>query len=866
MKILRFGFCRLTLIMLALSCLPLSNAFAANDFSLEAISATKWAEQNSQFKPYVGIMDGKNEAICGRANNMCNLDSNKCIRCNVRIFQYNMGGLWNDKVGDHYLHFCIGKNDSIGAFADKNSKKNSDYRVSYRDCTEALGRANFDQWNGLGEDGVTSEAMVLAFGAAAGTILPGVGTVAGMVAGEVARAGTSLLTAWAVSDTEWLVQTEEICGTGSDGKKYCLEGLGGEITVVYGKADTITNKCEILPVKLHNMRKCFFCPLFTVIYDASGMITAISFTKLAAAFATLIALGLAIWIAFQTLTHVSSLTKQDAPKFLAGLIKQSYKFLIAFLLLQNGTEVFNHIIEPVLEAGIDFGSEFSTSYQASESTLEDINKEIGLRSDMLRRESLRYYSKDLYEKLDRYVGDLQREISFMQAVGTSLICVGNRGMFDTDVATKFSNGFKMFIQGVVIAAFAFLLSIAFAFYMIDAVVQLGIVGALTPFLVASWPFKATSQYTSSGFKMLLNSAFIFVFIGLAVSVNLNLISASLSMTGNEEYAKTKSDCAQYMDIKQRCDDNQNEYATRNSGKCSEAKSFLASNKAKCEEAANTRFGGLNDLAQAINAQDEKAINQLTDISGMGFLILIFCCIFGFKFMGQVSSLAGQFSSGGIKPTAPSIATMGASAALSGAKKITKPVREAVGRKAEDAEMAIVGAVAHPIRTAKSIGSGVKSVYNKFRGGSGGGGSGGGGDSDNSDADNIGGGSGGDNGGSGGETKATAKSSAKKKGAVVGQNGSGSKKKGATVGQSGFGGGDSGGSGGNGSTGNNGGGSGGNTEDANPQTETSDTPEVGIKKNNTKKATSKNQRKYKKSKRRESSQSRKRNRVKARKHK
>ena len=69
---------------------------------------------------------------------------------------------------------------------------------------------------------------------------------------------------------------------------------------------------------------------------------------------------------------------------------------------------------------------------------------------------------------------------------------------------------------MVIAAFAFLLSIAFAFYMIDAVVQLGIVGALTPFLVASWPFKATSQYTSSGFKMLLNSAFIFVFIGLAV--------------------------------------------------------------------------------------------------------------------------------------------------------------------------------------------------------------------------------------------------------------------------------------------------------------------------------------------------------------
>ncbi|MBQ7285052.1 MAG: hypothetical protein IJW72_02220, partial [Alphaproteobacteria bacterium] len=340
----------------------------------------------------------------------------------------------------------------------------------------------------------------------------------------------------------------------------------------------------------------------------------------------------------------------------------------------------------------------------------------------------------------------------------------------------------------------------------------------------SWPFKVTSQYAGTGFKMLLNSAFIFMFIGLTVEVNMQLINSALANNVSEKQ------------------------------------------ETKASISGDVSFGALHDIAVAINEQDSTKLVELTDISTMGFLILIFCCIFGFKFMGQVSSLAGQFSSGGIKPTAPSIATMGASAALSGAKKITKPVREAVGRKAEDAEMAIVGAVAHPIRTAKSIGRGVKSVYNKFRGGSGGEGSGGGGDSDDSDADNIGGGSGGDNGGSGGETKATAKSSAKKKGAVVGQNGSGSKKKGATVGQGGFGGGGSGGSGGNGSTGNNGGGSGGDTEDTNPQTETSDTPEVGIKKNNTKKATSKNQRKYKKSKRRESSQSRKRNRVKARKRK
>ncbi|MBE6459126.1 MAG: type IV secretion system protein [Alphaproteobacteria bacterium] len=768
-------------IVLVFTC-NIAHAQNAEKQKIQSQTITEFANtKGGSLKTYVNRLDldkntdeeGKSKVIpCG--DYTCDKETQKCIKCTEHSYTSDPDGPGMPSGGD--THKCIGKNENASDYNEKFSEWWSPYS-SETTCKEV----EF----GIGDS-----------------------SYAGFVT----------------------IKDGSNCNLQDDsGSKYCLLMKDNEIVLEYADANKSMKGCEVLPVKLYNMRKCFFCPLFSVIFAASEKMPHIAFTKLAAGFATLIALGLAIWIAFQTLTHVSSLTKQDAPKFLAGLIKQSYKFLIAFLLLQYSSQIFQYVVNPVLKSGIDFGGQFLEHNAASGETSEDIQKEINKRAESVPAygyyiESRKDNNKDLYIKLDGYVSSIQREISFMQAVGSSLICTGNRTLFHKTDKETFASGFKMILQGLVFAIFGFLLSLAFAFYMIDAVVQLGIVGALMPFLIASWPFKVTSQYAGTGFKMLLNSAFIFVFIGLTVEVNMQLINSALANNVSEKQ------------------------------------------ETKASISGDISFGALHDIAVAINEQDSTKLVELTDISTMGFLILIFCCIFGFKFMGQVSSLAGQFSSGGIKPTAPSIATMGASAALSGAKKITKPVREAVGRKAEDAEMAIVGAVAHPIRTAKSIGRGVKSVYNKFRGGSGGGGSGGGGDSDDSDADNIGGGSGGDNGGSGGETKATAKSSAKKKGAVVGQNGSGSKKKGATVGQGGFGGGGSGGSGGNGSTGNNGGGSGGDTEDTNPQIETSDTPEVGIKKNNTKKATSKNQRKYKKSKRRESSQSRKRNRVKARKRK
>lgn len=615
-----------------------SSESLAEDKKVIAKSSVEFAEQaGGELGQWANVMKGL-EFPCG--NVTCSTATEKCIKCTE--YEYALGiASWSlQKETDR--HQCIGKNEK----ASSRNKSYSEWR-----------------WRGLRSNFYDIEIKCVDVDQDANNF------------DSHRYAGVS---SWFHRDGE---HYHEVCKQDANGKKYCLKFSGETYDIVYGDANKSMKGCEVLPVKLFNMRKCFFCPLFSVVFSAAEKMTYISFKKLAAAFATLIALGLAIWIAVQTLTHVSSLTKQDAPKFLAGLIKQSYKFLIAFLLLQNSSQIFYYAVRPVLQAGIKFGGQFLEYNYASQDTEKEIQKEIDARAS--RVDAYGYYisddnQKQLYKELDRYVSDIQREISFMQAVGSSLICTGNRTMFHKTEVEKFSDGFKMILQGLVFAGFGFLLSIAFAFYMIDAVVQLGIVGALMPFLIASWPFKITSQYAGTGFKMLLNSAFIFVFIGLTVEINMQLINAALN---NNVGGKLEIQASSADDVK---------------------------------------MGSLQKIAVAINEQDSKELTELTDISTMGFLILIFCCIFGFKFMGQTSSLAGQFSSGGIKPTAPSIATMGASAALSGAKKLTKPTREAIDRKAEDLEMAVVGGIAHPIRTAKSIGRGVRNFFGGKFGGKGGG--------------------------------------------------------------------------------------------------------------------------------------------------
>lgn len=366
--------------------------------------------------------------------------------------------------------------------------------------------------------------------------------------------------------------------------------------------------CIPLPAKLNEGKSCIFCPLFLKIFNAANTMATQSYGILAISLANVMLIGFAIWIAFSVLGKVSSFTKMDAPKYITELLTQVFKVLLAYLLLRDANAIYTYALGPLLKAGMEFGM---TLLSGSNRYL-DACKSLGIEEMPLDGLLPSY----LYVQLECFIQAVQAELAVSQAVGSSLMCVArNAGKVD-DILSVPIPDFSMLLEGLIIWVFAWLLALAFAFYLVDATVRLGIVGALMPFLIACWPFKVTSKYTTQGFTMFMNTFFTYAFMGLVVSINIQLINAS--MTGVP--------------------------------------------------------GGMNTVMVALNGNNVKELQDILDIGFSGFLILIACCIFGFKLCMQVAELAGSMAGpGGGSPIAPKIGTLGYQAAsnlaLGTAKKV-----------------------------------------------------------------------------------------------------------------------------------------------------------------------------------------------------
>lgn len=417
-------------------------------------------------------------------------------------------------------------------------------------------------------------------------------------------------------------------------KKYCVQVIDKKIEV--HAANEKNHGCEVVPVRWYNNRKCTFCSLLGVVYKAGDNITSISHRQFALSFAMLIIVGLAIWTAMKTLNFVSSMTKQDAAKFITELLKQSYKFAIAYFALIYYHDIFKFIITPLLQAGLAFGTDFVSVVSLDErfhvkgmAALKELGD--ALPSDYHRNLKNNFYNFEIYANLENFAYNVNLQYALLQTIGGSLMCLGKQYVLWRLGGEGWSLGlgFGCIVYGMAFSIFGFLLCLAFVFYIFDAIVQIGIVGALLPFLVASWPFKITSKYTSAGFKMLLNSIFTFMMMGMVVKISMALINKAVELNTEGGVAAAGG-------------------------------------------------SGLIALVDAIDTLDEAKLKIMVNVLSVGFLLFMFANIMGFLLLARVSELVNRFASGGMKASAPSIATMGASTVKGMYMKTTAPIRKEAG--------------------------------------------------------------------------------------------------------------------------------------------------------------------------------------------
>jgi len=285
--------------------------------------------------------------------------------------------------------------------------------------------------------------------------------------------------------------------------------------------------CKILPVRLAEVQACLLCPMFSIILKTDQTMATMSFGSLSAPFMRVIIVVLALFIAYHTLLSVSALTKQEVGKYLQIILIQTFKVLLAAILLSNATYVYHYVINPLMRAGLDFGLAIINPNQ-----LIELNKYTGQVSGMPEG----VISNDLLAQVLGTVRLFSNSAAELPVIGSSLMCVSVHSASPGYGLPDFS----MFLEGLICWAFGWMIALSCCFYLLDCVVRFGIFCTLLPFLIACWPFKVTQKYVKAGWDIFMNTFFNFVMMGLIISFTSQLIV--LALTGGDGNKK------QLMDI------------------------------------------------------------------------------------------------------------------------------------------------------------------------------------------------------------------------------------------------------------------------------------------------------------------------------
>lgn len=259
---------------------------------------------------------------------------------------------------------------------------------------------------------------------------------------------------------------------------------------------------------------CLLCPVFHVALVANQRMATISYGALAAGFRNVIIIVLALFIAYHTFLSVSAFTKQDVGKYLHTIAVQAFKVLLAALLLSNADYIYHYVINPLMEAGLEFGLKI-----INDAALEQLEKYTSLAESSMPTGVI---SQRLLAQVYGTVQLFTLSSMEMPLIGGKLICVASHSMANIlpDMA--------VLLEGSIIWAFGWAIALACCFYLLDSAVRLGIFCTLLPFLIACWPFKITFTYTKKGFDIFMNALFNFVMMGLIISLTQQLTTQALT--------------------------------------------------------------------------------------------------------------------------------------------------------------------------------------------------------------------------------------------------------------------------------------------------------------------------------------------------
>ena len=391
--------------------------------------------------------------------------------------------------------------------------------------------------------------------------------------------------------------------------------------------------CEAVASIQRKWQGCIFCTLYAPLFNAAQSVALNSSKTFGGPFGNLLAIGMALFIAYETLKLVSSFTQQDIRKYLNTVTIQFFKMMIAFFLLKNMSDFYRLIVNPLLLAGFDFGNAVANLSAEGVVAINTSNLDKGSGGAT--------FGDEIYYAVQNFAIACQSKIAQVISFGRFLMCfskeAGWKGILPEP--TFLFNGAILFCLGLIIM-------LSFGFLLIDAMIQMGIFGALAPFCLAAWPFKITKNYTSAGWKIFSGIFLTYAMAGVTLKIVFALVGAAIAPGS----------------------------------------------------------GGISELASLADTSSDKVLTEKLNSGFSSVFIALACAIIGFRLTGKISELVGKF--GGDAGTGIG-SDMGKQAMTAG-KRLGQSALGAVGKGAKAA--ADASGLTEKVQQARAkVGAGIKNI-------------------------------------------------------------------------------------------------------------------------------------------------------------
>lgn len=312
---------------------------------------------------------------------------------------------------------------------------------------------------------------------------------------------------------------------------------------------------------------CWFCPIFTTMYDAINKLATDTFTSLAKAFGGLLGMGILFFLLFKVGKMLVQLQEVDLMQFLNDLFKPLGRAIIAAALLGLTSAVvvtdsgktglakenaFSIVMTPIMDISLTLGT------QVMNTALKDVVQTISLGDRTMDRRLTRSTLNCSLKSRDRRAnmaleGDSSHPdegargllICWMEQVSSSFMVGMSAG------ASMAWTGFKKFwkldglglcLVGTILMVGFFFIYLMFPFKLLNAFTRIAFVLTLMPLWIVLWVFPPTVQYTKKAWEMFASSCIFFVVLSVMIALTIILVNESIPANVRQElYACLLSD-------------------------------------------------------------------------------------------------------------------------------------------------------------------------------------------------------------------------------------------------------------------------------------------------------------------------------------